>query len=60
MLMGMSLAQGGAGFPFFSPCVFEYLMGKDMGAIMIERDEIPDTKVVELLQKVLLGIVGGL
>jgi hypothetical protein len=51
--MGMSLVQNGSGFPFFAPCVYSYLTGASMSSIRVEQEEIPDTAVKRMLQKVI-------
>lgn len=47
------MMQGGSGYPFFAPCVFQYICGKELSEIMISRDEIPDQEIVSALQRVL-------
>lgn len=53
MLIGMSLVQGGSGFPFFAPSVYEYICGKELCSITIGRDEIPCSEVNNTLTKVM-------
>ncbi len=48
--MCMSLAQGGAGFPFFSNVIFEYLCGKEN--IKVDTDSVPNEQGRQLLLKV--------
>lgn len=55
--MAMSLAQGGSGFPFFSPCVFKYLCGVDISSIPIQHNQVPDPDAMELLEKVCLVLM---
>ena len=50
--MGMSFLQGGSGYPFFAPSVFQYLTGKDLQSITVSTTEIPNDEVEELLRKV--------
>ena len=49
--MGTSLAQGGSGYPFFAPSVFEYFSGKDLCSISVRREEIPDPEAEKTFQK---------
>ena len=49
--MGTSFAQGGSGYPFFAPSVFEYFSGKDLCSISARREEIPDPEAEKTLQK---------
>ena len=42
MLIGMSLVQGGSGYPFFAPCIFSYLCGTDLCSNVVGRNEISD------------------
>ncbi len=52
MLVGMSLVQGGSGFPFFAPSFFKYISGCDMCGISPTIDEIPDANVQTTLIEV--------
>ena len=52
MLIGVSIAQGGSGYPFFAPSTFSYLCGKDVCSIIVGREEIADPEVEQTLQKV--------
>lgn len=49
--------QGGSGYPFLAPCVFEYISGKDLADIPVSREEIPDGDVVSALEKVHAGSI---
>ena len=48
----MSLVQGGSGFPFFCPSVYDYISGKDICTISPLMDEIPDPAVKECVIEV--------
>lgn len=52
MLIGVSIVQGGSGFPFFAPSTYSYLCGVDLCSIVVGRDEIPDPEVEKTLQDV--------
>ena len=49
ILVGMSLVQGGAGYPFFAPSVYAYICGKDICCISPSVDEVPDPQVKDAL-----------
>lgn len=51
--MGVSIVQGGSGYPYFIPSTFSYLCGTDIHSITVTPEEIPDADVQEPLQKVL-------
>ena len=53
VLMGVSIMQGGSGYPFFAPCVYDYLCGKQPWELNVSREEIPDTGIVSILENVL-------
>ena len=50
--MAMAIVQGGSGFHFLAPCVYQYLCGVDVSAIPVSTDDIPDYKVTAVVQKV--------
>jgi hypothetical protein len=50
--MGVSISQGGSGYPFFAPCVYDYLCGKQIRELKVYVSEIPDEEVVSALKKV--------
>ena len=50
--MGMSVVQGGSGYPFFSPPIYDYICGTDLGLIIVECNEIPDPEIQSTIQKV--------
>ena len=52
MLIGISLVQGGSGFPFFAPSTFSYLCGRDIRAVTVGQDEIPDIEIDIVLDEV--------
>ena len=51
-LVGMSLVNGGSGFPCFAPAMFDYICGKPISSIAIPIDEIPDVQLQQALKKV--------
>ena len=53
-LMVMSVAQGGSGFPFFAPCVFDYICGMEVNEIFVDVHHVPDYEAYELLCKVII------
>lgn len=52
MLMGISIVQGGSGYPFFAPSTFSYLCGNDLPSIAVGRNEIADSNVEHMLQEI--------
>ncbi len=38
--VGMSITQGGPGFPFFAPCVYDYVCGKQLDAIVPTIEDV--------------------
>jgi hypothetical protein len=50
---GVSIVQGGSGYPYFAPSTFSYISGEDTCSIVATQDEIPDPEVEEALQKVI-------
>ena len=52
MLIGVSIVQGGSGYPFFAPSTFSYLCGADLCLIVVGREEIPDPEVEKTLHEV--------
>ena len=52
MLMGISIVQGGSGYPFLAPSTFSYLSGTDLCSIIVGRSEIPDPEVEKTVQDV--------
>lgn len=51
-LMAMSLVQGGSGFPFFAPPMYQYLCGMEMSSIAVSTQDVPNLEVLSLLEKV--------
>ena len=51
--MAVALSQGGSGFPFFAPCVFEYLKGTVIQEINVTIGEVPDWETRVFLEKVI-------
>ena len=56
VLVGMSIVQGGSGYPFFAPSVYEYIAGKDVCSIYPDVEEIPDIDVNNCVVKVCLWL----
>ena len=52
ILVGMSIVQGGSGYQFFAPSVYEYICGKDICELSPSVDEIPDYDVRQCVLKV--------
>ena len=50
--MTMADVQGGSGFHFLAPRVYQYLCGVDVSAIPVSTDDIPDYEVTAVVQKV--------
>ena len=48
----MAVVQGGSGFHFLAPCVYQYLCGVDVLDIPVSTDDIPDYEVTTVVQKV--------
>ena len=48
----MSLIQGGSGFPFFAPSMYDYICGRDVCSIAPTVDEIPDAQLKTALVEV--------
>ena len=55
MLTGMSLIQGGSGYPFFAPSVYDYICGQDVCSIVPTIDEILDPELKTALVEVSWG-----
>ena len=49
-LMFMSFSQDGSGFPFLSPCIYEYLRGVDPSDIKITIEDVGDYEAQKMLQ----------
>ena len=52
MLMAMSIAQQGSGFPFFGISTFKYLCSKDIKEIEVAVEETPDPTIRKLIEEV--------
>ena len=50
--MGMSITQGGSGYPYFAPSMYKYICGEDVCSIEPEIDEIPDFQLQKTLVEV--------
>jgi len=51
--MAMSLVQGGSGFPFLAPPMYDYLCGREISTIEVCMQDVPNLEVLSLLEKVL-------
>ena len=51
-LMAVALSQGGSGFPFFAPCILEYLKGTSIQDIKVTIEAVADWETRDLLMKV--------
>ena len=49
----MSIIQGGSGYPFFAPSLYQYICGKDVCSISPELIEVPDLELRTVLEKVI-------
>ena len=55
--MGMSIAQEGSGFPFFSHTGYKYLCNEDVGSLQdIKIEDVPSPDARNLLEKVYVPI----
>ena len=50
--MGMSIAQEGSGFPFFSHTGYKYLCNEDVGHLDIIMPDVPSPDARNFLEKV--------
>lgn len=50
--MAMSVVQGGHGFPFLAPPVYEYLVSGKCTGITVESGDVPDHTLQFVLNKV--------
>lgn len=50
--MGVSLIQGGSGYPLFAPSTFSYMSGSDVCSTLVGREEIADPEVKQALDEV--------
>ena len=50
--MGVSLVQGGSGFPFFAPSTYSYVCCEDVCSVVVGRNEIPYPSIDGMLEKV--------
>ena len=50
--MAMSLVQGGSGFPYMAPPMYDYLCGVEIPSIKVAIDDVPSCEVRQLLQQV--------
>ena len=57
ILVGMSLIQGGSGFPFFAPSMYDYICGKDICDIKPTIEEVPDAQLKATLTEVHLHVI---
>ena len=54
MLLVMSVAQGGGGYPFFAKSVFDYLCGSNISQLEVDIETVGDEEAYTLLQKVFI------
>ena len=52
MLMGVSLVQGGSGFPFFAPSQYQYICSGDVRSVVVGRSEVPHQQIDDAIDKV--------
>ena len=52
MLVGVSIVQGGSGFPYFALSLYDYFCGASMNDIHCTLDEIPDPVIRTILYQV--------
>ena len=50
--MTMADVQGGSGFHFLAPRVYQYLCGVDVSAIPVSTDDIPDYEVARPVARI--------
>ena len=50
--VAMSIIQGGSGFPFLAPPVYEYFVMGKCTDVTVENDDIPDHMVKYIVGKV--------
>lgn len=50
--VAMSIIQGGSGFPFLAPPVYEYFVTGKCTDVTVENDDIPDHMVKYIVEKV--------
>ena len=55
----MSIIQGGSGFPFLAPPVYDYLVTGKCTGITVDNRDVPDHLLQFVLQKVSLCNGGG-
>ena len=53
-LMGMSIAQQGSGFPFFSQTAYKYLCNEDVSSLEVIIADVPFPDVRDFLEKVVI------
>ena len=53
--MTMADVQGGSGFHFLAPRVYQYLCGVDVSAIPVSTDDIPDYEVARPVARIFEG-----
>ena len=52
LLAGMSLLEGGSGFPFLAPSIYQYVCGVNLSEIHSSLEEIPDAQLKLKLEEV--------
>ena len=50
--MALSLLQGGTGFPFLAPCIYDFICGLPIASLQPSIDHIPDPEVGDIALKV--------
>ncbi len=56
----MAIIQGGSGFPFLAPPVYEYIVSGKCTGVAIETTDVPDQMLLITLQQVHLCLRHGL
>ena len=54
--MGMSIAQQGSGFPFFTQTTYHYLASKDPSKLEVILEDVPDPEVRRFLAEVRMHV----
>ena len=57
--MAMSIVQGGSGFPFLAPAVYEYLVSGKCTGITLQNSDVPDHTLQFVLSKVSFSIINS-
>ena len=54
ILVGMSLVNGGSGFPYFAPALYSYISGQEVQSIVVTVGEVPNAELHSVLVKVIM------